>query len=408
MASGIRWTTEEYIEQCRIVHGDKYDYSLVEYINNKTKVKIICREHGPFEQLGQHHMRGRGCTLCGNEYNSKRQRLSTQEFIQKAQRVHGDRYDYSLVDYIISTEKVIVICRLHGLFPQTPVDHLSGCGCTQCYLEKSSRSKTKDTSQFIEQAEKIHKGKYDYSLVEYKKAHEPVLIICPIHGIFEQKPAFHLQGQGCRGCAGTMKLTQEEFIERAIKMHGDKYDYSKVNYINSATKVEILCLRHNSFFQAPQDHLSGHGCQLCYSSTGEERISGILTQWGVKFTREKKFDRCKDKRLLPFDFHIQIGKLQILLEFDGDQHHFSVKHFGGDEALERNQRHDAIKTAFAKEYGFILIRISFSEFDNIETILRAEIEKHTGQPIEAIAHKKQDRTKIAPVDPASYKQGPLL
>lgn len=408
MASGIRWTTEEFIEQCCTVHGDRYDYSLVRYTNNKTKVQIICKTHGLFEQMAQHHMRGRGCAQCGNEYNSKRQRLGTQEFIEKAIKIHGSRYDYSLVNYVTSTKKIILICNEHGQFPQAPSDHLSGYGCPKCGLERGKQARTRSTEQFIKLAKQVHGNRYDYSLVKYKKAFELVSIICPIHGNFEQKPAFHLQGQGCHKCAGTQKLTQDEFIERARQIHVDRYDYSRVNYINSATKVEILCLRHGSFFQAPQDHLARHGCQLCYSSTGEERISNILTRWGIKFTRQKKFDRCKNKKLLPFDFYFQIGKVYILIEYDGGQHFEPVDHFGGTDIFERTKQNDSIKTQFAQDNGFILIRIPYTEFNNIESILRDEIEKRTGQPIEAIIGKQQRKTKATLFNPTRYKQAPLL
>lgn len=409
MASGIRWTTEEFIEQCHAVHGDRYDYSLVEYINNKTKVQIICKTHGLFEQLAQHHMRGRGCTQCGNEYNSERQRSNTQEFIKKATAIHGSKYDYSLVDYVTNYKKVTLICNEHGQFPQTPSDHLSGCGCPKCYLKKSSESKTKSTSEFINRASEVHKGKYDYSLVDYKKSSIKVIIICPYHGEFTQIPAEHLYGKGCHKCGGTQKLTRDEFIERAKETHGDTYDYSRVNYSNGATKVEIICLKHGSFWQFARDHLTGHGCQHCSSSIGEQRISNVLSQWGIRFTRQKKFNGCKGKRrVLPFDFYFQIGKHHILLEFDGGQHFQPVKHFGGIDHFEKTKRNDATKTQFAQSNGLILIRIPYSQLGSIEMVLQDEIEKHIGQLIEAIINKQQRKTKATLFNPTRYKQVPLL
>lgn len=407
MASGIRWTTEEFIEQSRTVHGDRYDYSKVVYVNNKTKVEVICKMHGPFSQLAQHHMRGRGCTQCGNEYNSERQRSNTEEFTQKAIEIHGNKYDYLLVDYTTSAEKVIITCKQHGPFPQTPGDHLSGYGCPTCGNEKGKQARTRNTEQFIKLAKQVHGDRYDYSLVVYKKAFREVQIRCSIHGIFSQKPAMHLQGQGCHKCAGTMRLTQDEFIERATETHGSKYDYSKVNYTNSATKVEILCLRHGSFFQAPRDHLGRHGCQLCYSSTGEERISNILTRWGIKFTRQKKFDKCRNKKLLPFDFYFQVGNCRILLEFDGDQHFQPVEHFGGIDHYQKTKTNDAIKTNFAKKHGFILIRVPYDQLASAEMILQDEIENHTGRAIASIAHR-QRKTKASLFNPIRYKQVPLL
>lgn len=407
MASGIRWTTEEFIEQCRFVHGDKYDYHLVKYTNNKAKVKIICRVHGPFEQLAQHHMRGRGCSKCVADENSKRFRSNTQEFIKKAKKVHGELYDYSSVVYITSGKKIFVICRKHGDFFQTPSDHLSGYGCPECGKERNVFSRTKDTIGFVEQAKEIHGELYDYSLVKYIKAHEVVSIICDVHGRFEQKPAYHLQGQGCPKCGGTKRLTRDEFIQKAIEIHGDKYDYSQVKYINGITKIKIICPRHGIFEQAAQDHLGGHGCQLCYSSTGEERIAKILTRWGVRFIRQKRFDKCKNKYPLPFDFYFQIGKYHILLEYDGGQHFQPVEYFGGIDRFEEIKRNDEIKNRFAQKYNFILIRIPYNQDDNLEAALRDKIEKHINQLLEIIA-PQQHKVKSSRFNPTRYKQASLL
>jgi len=123
---GKRKTTEEFIEMAKSIHGDRYDYSLVEYKNNKTKVKIICPVHGVFEQKPIHHLRGHGCHECGDK------RLTTKQFIEKVKSIHKDKYDYSLVEYKNNKTKVKIICPVHGPFEQRPNDHLRGRGCFKC------------------------------------------------------------------------------------------------------------------------------------------------------------------------------------------------------------------------------------------------------------------------------------
>jgi len=131
-----RLTTEEFISRARRVHGNKYDYALVEYSVTDIPVKIICREHGEFEQMPNVHLRGHGCQTCGRLATNNAQRLNTEQFIAKAKRVHGDKYDYSLVSYETAELPVKIVCPAHGEFEQTPHGHLSGRGCRKCAVDR--------------------------------------------------------------------------------------------------------------------------------------------------------------------------------------------------------------------------------------------------------------------------------
>ena len=143
--------TKEFIEKAKEVHGDKYDYSKVEYIDANTKVCIVCPIHGEFWQKPSNHLQGKGCLVCAQRRNT----ITKEEFIKKAREVHGDKYDYSKVEYITSTTKVCIICPKHGEFWQTPCSHLQGCGCNKC--------RSLATEEFIEKARKVYGDKYDYS-----------------------------------------------------------------------------------------------------------------------------------------------------------------------------------------------------------------------------------------------------
>lgn len=186
-------TKEEFIKKAKNIHGDKYDYSKVEYLNSRTKICIICPEHGEFWQTPNSHLDGQGCPSCGERKRAEKKTLTKDEFIKKAIKRHGNKYDYSKVEYINSDTKVKIICPKHGEFLQAPGLHLYGHACPKCGLESSSESNRKGADKFIDEARDKYGDKYDYSKVEYKNAHAKVCIICPDHGEFWQSPNNHLR-----------------------------------------------------------------------------------------------------------------------------------------------------------------------------------------------------------------------
>lgn len=190
-------------------------------------------------------------------------RKTKENFINESIHKHGDKYDYSLVEYKNNHTKIKILCPKHGIFEMRPNDHtskLAGCNkCNNASISKSNNVKKNIISRFI----KKHNDKYDYSLVEYTGTDNKIKIICPEHGEFEQTPHHHLNGHGCSVCVGLKKLTTEEFILKSKKIHGEKYDYSLVDYKNNHSKVEIICSLHGIFKQTGNNHLSGSGCKKC-------------------------------------------------------------------------------------------------------------------------------------------------
>ena len=369
--------TKIFIRKALRKHGDRYDYSNVTYVKSKEEVEIICRVEGhkPFPQTPNHHLCGQGCNMCYGKI-----KLTKEEFIKKANKVHGvGKYNYSKVNYINNSTEVIIICPNHEIpyeFPQVPYSHLSGEGCPLC-----GGTKKLTLEEFIEKSNKKHGiGKYNYSKVKYVNNQTEVIIICSKHGDFPQTPNNHLKGAGCPDCweekkATLYNLTLEEFIERANKVHGiGTYDYSKVNYVNMNTEVIITCLKHGDFPQKPGNHLSGEGCPKCNNYKGEIAIRKFLTECKIEFEEQKKFDDCKDKRQLPFDFYIPIYNLCI--EFDGEGHFKPIKRSKemtdkqAEEKLNYVQRHDEIKTNYCKNNGINLLRLK-----NYKTIEK-ELEKY--------------------------------
>ena len=302
-----------------------------------------------------------------------RKRLTQDEFICRAREVHGDKYNYSKVEYINSTTKVCIICPVHGEFWQTPNSHLSGKGCVKCVWDAQKN----DTEDFITRSRKIHGEKYDYSLVNYERVDKKVKIICPIHGVFEQKPNGHLGGQGCPKCRDDAKRrTTEQFVEEARKVHGEKYDYSLVDYHQSFEKVKIICPTHGVFEQAPHHHLEGRGCSLCSSSQGEGAIVKVLYKYNVEYETQYKillnltlFGRNEELRV---DFFLP--KENMIIEYNGIQHYEEVKHFHEkDNGFEKQKARDKKLKKWCKDNGVKLLIIKYTQKDKIEKILKQHI-----------------------------------
>lgn len=289
-------------------------------------------------------------------------KLNTDEFITNCVNKFGNEYDYSLVNYNGNKTKVKIICNIHGVFEQTPNNHLSKCHkCPKCSI------KYKDTNRFINDSVKVHGNKYDYSLSEYKSAESVIKIICKEHGIFEQIARIHSSGSGCTLCSNSKyRLNFEDLILRFNTIHNNKYDYSLVNFINTRTKIKIICKEHGIFEQKPNSHLFGKGCPICRESKGEINIREYLKDKKINFISQFKFKECFNKLELPFDFYLP--DMNICIEYNGEQHYRPVKYFGGDKGFSLRLKRDKIKKDFCKKNNIILIEIKYDE--NIENKLK--------------------------------------
>ena len=311
--------TKTFIKKALRKHGDRYDYSNVIYVKSDEKVEIICRVkgHKPFPQTPYRHSIGHGCQKCANEKIAYNKRLTINEFIEKARKIHDNKYDYSKVNYINAFTYVTITCPIHGDFPQTPNDHLNGAGCRKCAFEKQTMRQRKSLNKFIKESRKVH---------------------------------------------------------------GNKYDYSKVNYINTDTEVIITCPIHGDFPQTPYIHHISRkqGCSKCKSSKGETIIRNFLIKHNIEFEEQKRFKDCKDKRPLPFDFYIP--QYNLCIEYDGKQHFvpydFAYKMTEEQKLKNFNyiQSHDQIKNNYCKSHNINLLRIKYDE--NTEEKLTKWFQNH--------------------------------
>lgn len=191
---------EFFKNKIKDIHGNIYDYTLTNYINNVTPIKIICKEHGVFSQRASIHLAGIGCKKCSYDVLSKERSRTNESFIKESIKLHNNKYSYEFTNYINSWTKVNITCKIHGIFTQNPTKHLNGQGCAKCAILAHSTLSRSTNKEFIIKANKTHNFKYDYSTTDYKHAHEGVKIICGKHGEFEQVPSTHLSGAGCPKC----------------------------------------------------------------------------------------------------------------------------------------------------------------------------------------------------------------
>lgn len=279
----------------------------------------------------------------------------TKDFIEKAKLVHGDAYDYSKVNYINSHKKVCIICPKHGEFWQTPNNHLNGHGCYTCGKGK------KNSESFIAEAKSVHGNKYDYSKTNYISANKKVIVTCIKHGDFFIRASSHLSGCGCKKCASEYiallyKKNAETFISEAKSVHGNKYDYSKVNYASANKKVCIICPEHGEFWQTPNAHIKlFHGCPKCNNSRMHDFISLKLKENNVEFATEKCFEWLKYENSMRLDFFLP--EYNLAIECQGGQHFSPVKRYGGNEGLKIRKERDFIKKQLCKENGINIVYV---------------------------------------------------
>jgi len=370
-------THEEYLIRVKEVHGTKYDYSNVVYTGCDNEVSIICPidGHGIFNQRAIVHSRGSGCPKCAGVYVK-----SEDEFVADAMKIHGDRYIYDNVKYSGTRVKVNVKCKIHGYFSLLPVDHLAGAGCKNCFVESEKRSQ----DEFIDEIFTVHGNEYKYKLENGHIARNDLICIeCNIHGKFEQRAIVHIHGAGCQKCAKerTAKshvYTHEQFIQKCIAVHGDDYDYSETNYSNTSVKVAIRCKIHGIFWQLPGNHINRQqGCYKCNkSSKGEDSIRTSLVKFSIKHIEQCRFDDCRNKKPLPFDFYLP--DFNTCIEYDGEQHFQPIRR--GSQSTEdaehnliRRTRLDDIKTKFCSNNNIKLIRIPYTKYSEIESIIINEL-----------------------------------
>lgn len=263
-ATGCKWCSRESIKPLKMdtesfkiesanKHGNKYDYSKSIYISAREKITVTCREHGDFHIRASAHYgkQKQGCPSCAG-----RPSINKDEFIERSKQIHLDRFEYDQTCYLNAKTKVIIKCIEHGYFEVLPGNHLNGNGgCKKC----SGRPDITN-DDFKERLFDLFGTTLDYDKVNYQGQGNLVTLTCKIHGDFNGYPTNILRLKGCPECE---KFDLKDFIEKSNIIHNGKYDYRNSNYINTLTPVIIICPKHGEFLQKPITHLANRGCQTC-------------------------------------------------------------------------------------------------------------------------------------------------
>lgn len=357
-------TREEFITQVESFHGkNRYDYSQVVYKNCITKVIIKCNVCLKiFEQTPSGHTQY-GCSYCGRIKANTLITKTLEKFIDEAKNIHGDKYDYSYVKYINSDTNVTILHNICDFkFEQTPYSHIKGHGCSKCCTKLASQKTRKSQEQFIIDCKNLHGDKYDYSISYYEGSTIKVKIKCnTCELIFEQIPESHLRGRGCPECAKLTRTykktkTNEKFIKQSTKIHGDKYDYSVTEYVNSRSKVNIKCKKCNIVFsQIANDHIGGSGCPRCSSSLSEKQCHSIFES-----IMYQKFIKVRPKWLYKLELDGYNDDLKLAFEYQGIQHYEYNEYFHYSQAdFERQRERDNRKRELCRENKITLIEVPY-------------------------------------------------
>lgn len=266
----IHKAKEKFIKQSSELHNHKYNYSKTNYISAKEKLIITCPIHGDFEQTPNTHLNSCGCKKCANDKTKERLSIPWNIYEKDLHNIHANKYDYSKAVWKGADIDIIVVCPIHGNFKIRPADHKRGRGCQKCSKETHIQYNKLDTDNFIEKSIQIWGKKYNYSKTKYLGSNDKVIIICDKHGEFKQLPSNHYK-YGCGSCGRKKNVRNNELKEKCKKdfeiksniVHNNIYDYTKSDYINSITKICVICKEHGEFYVSPNNHLRGKGCPEC-------------------------------------------------------------------------------------------------------------------------------------------------
>ena len=360
---------EDAIIRLKTIHKDKYEYEInTDLVRSHDKIGVICPIHGLFYQEYRHHLKGVGCKACANIAKNEKRTLTTEEFIERSKKVHGDKYDYSKTEYINSSTKVVITCPKHGDFKMLPFKHLGGQGCKTC------KKKYGNTEDFINVCKEIHGDTLSYDKVDFHSVNVKVTVTCPIHGDFEKYP-YQLvnRKEGCPFCASEkvaqkQMLTKEGFISRYYSRYGKKYDLSDITYNGSNERINVYCTEkyasgkeHGYFSILASNLMAGYGCPICsrskHGSKGQEEIAIYIESLGFDVIQNYKLN---DK----YELDIYVPELKIAFEYNGL--------FWHSETHRPNNYHRD-KTNLCVDNNIKLIHIFEDEWEFKQDIVKSRI-----------------------------------
>ena len=353
-------------------HNDAYECDLSNYVDQYTEIPIKCPIHGVFYKKPVTLLHSSGCAECGKY--SGNARLDKAKVIDRIEAKFPGQYLTDKVEYVNQRTPVNLTCKKHGEFSKTPKVLFKGIGCPEC--SKENRSNNGDA--YFEKVTKMHNGKYDYSEAKYVNSYTKIKIKCPEHGYFEQRPDTHLK-HGCLKCGlARRRMGRDEFMTEVKRLHPELVIDAGCEYTTQDKPAKLKCARHGYFHKIASDLLRTRpdgkamtgGCNKCAASYGEQRIMHLLSSWNILYVREYKIPKSTYR----YDFYLP--NLNILLEYDGEQHYRPVEMLGGTEGFVKRTRRDYVRDELAVIFNIPLIRIPYTKYDELETYLPWCLSKH--------------------------------
>jgi len=361
-------TYDEFIDEMKVKHPD-IEVLSKEYNGNKEKVQCKCLVDGNvWWARPDNLLNGAGCRVCGDIRTRDRSRVSKEEFLR---RVSDTNSNLELIsEYVDTHTKVKMRCNTDGYeWNVIPSDIFEGKHCPRC-----SKRERKTTERFVYEMAIINPN--IEVIGKYVNSSTKIHCKCKVDG-FEWDASGNslLMGHGCPMCANNAKRSLEQFVADMLLINPDIEIIGK--YIDTETKISCRCKKDGYIWSAmPSNLLRGTGCPKCNTYRGEKAINNWLTLNNYKFEYQYRFEDCKNKRSLPFDFYLPYNNIAI--EYDGKQHTSPVN-FGGmsdSHAIKCHDdcvKNDNIKTNYCKKHNIKLIRISYTDFNNIEKILDKQL-----------------------------------
>ena len=383
MDTKIEKLFNKFLEKAKAKFGDKFDYSKVEYTKADQKIIIICPIHGEFITTPSRFLQSKyGCSKCATEASHKSATKTTEQFIEEAKEVWGDRFSYENTKYVNSHTKVTITCPIHGDFQANPTDFLRKHGCPKCkgQITADFNKQTKRMSQedFINRIKLMYGNLFNYDEVIYVNKRTKVKLHSNImNEDFLILPEHLFKGE-VKNCYLNLSnisntLNNDIFKQRAIMVHGNKYDYSKIEYKNLTEKVRIICPEHGEFWQTPTNHLyNKQGCPKCNQSHGERFIPELLEQAGLQYVSQYKI--TANERNYEIDFCLILNSKMVFIEYNGKQHYEPVEIFGGKEAYDKQVIRDNQIREYCKENDIILLEYSYEiDFSHLQKIIENDL-----------------------------------
>lgn len=315
--------------------------------------------------------------------------VTTEIFIERAKKIHGDTYSYSKSIYTKGSDKLIITCPIHGDFNQSPNNHCRGKGCSKCGDLRTAKIRTVSNSEILKRFEKVHGDLYDYSFVNYVNSNEKVKIRCRKHDlIFEQLAYNHIKGQGCPKCGGNYRRDTTEFLKDLLN---NKYDYSKSIYKSAKDKIEIICPEHGSFWQTPDNHISkNHGCPKCISI--KSKIESEVYDF-IKYNISTDVEFSNRKILSGKELDIYIPELKTAIEYNGLYWHSDMR-LPNDYHLK--------KTVLCKEKNIKLIQIFGDEWMYKQDIVKSRLLNIIGKTPNKLYARKCEIREVESKDSSNF------